>query len=278
MLLRKLWAAVGYRRRISHFTDYRKVVEGMRGLEIGGPSSLFTRRNRLPVYPLVESVDGCNFSRSTLWETSLEEGQRYVYDRRKAAGYQHILDAVDLSPIASETYDFVLSSHSLEHVANPLRALSEWNRVLKPGGALLLVLPDRRGTFDHRRPITQLDHLLDDFANNVQEGDLAHLPEILQLHDLSRDLAAGTLAEFKRRCEDNLKHRGVHHHVFDTNLIFAMLRHVRMMVVASDLAPPFHIVTLATKLGDSALGDVRQGATNSVNRELTDVQPTAPTP
>ena len=32
------------------------------------------------------------------------------------------------------TYDVLLSSHTLEHIANPLRALSEWKRIVGDDG------------------------------------------------------------------------------------------------------------------------------------------------
>lgn len=260
MIHRQIWAAIGYRRPISHFSVYRQLLEGKHGLEIGGPSAIFARRNRLPLYPLIGSLDGCNFSHSTLWEPSLEQGQNYVYDNRKASGYQFIRDAVDISDIPAQTYDFVLSSHSLEHVANPLRALAEWRRVLKPSGALLLILPNKHATFDHRRPVTQFAHLLDDFSNNVQEDDLTHVPEILELHDLSMDRAAGSPQAFKERSLNNLQYRGMHHHVFDASLIAEMLTYVGMSIITSDSAPPFHLITLAQRVGrpqlDATLADV----------------------
>jgi len=56
-----------------------------------------------------------------------------------------------------------------------------------------------------------------DYANNVGEDDLTHLPEILALHDLSRDEAAGTPEQFHQRCLDNISKRAIHHHVFDTH-------------------------------------------------------------
>jgi hypothetical protein len=38
-------------------------------------------------------------------------------------------------------FDFVFSSHCLEHLTRPVSALREWIRVLKPGGILFLYLP-----------------------------------------------------------------------------------------------------------------------------------------
>jgi SAM-dependent methyltransferase len=40
------------------------------------------------------------------------------------------------------TYDFVHSSNCLEHMRNPYAALLEWYAVLKPGGYLVLTVPD----------------------------------------------------------------------------------------------------------------------------------------
>jgi SAM-dependent methyltransferase len=47
----------------------------------------------------------------------------------------------DLAEIPDNAFDVVFSNHSLEHVPNPILALKEMRRVLKPGGKLLLVLP-----------------------------------------------------------------------------------------------------------------------------------------
>ena len=41
-----------------------------------------------------------------------------------------------------EAYDAVHSSHCLEHMFNPINALEEWWSLVKPGGYLILVVPD----------------------------------------------------------------------------------------------------------------------------------------
>jgi SAM-dependent methyltransferase len=48
-----------------------------------------------------------------------------------------------LDGIGTETYDFVYSSHTLEHMYNPMEALQNWWRVVKPGGYLILYIPHR---------------------------------------------------------------------------------------------------------------------------------------
>src|SRR5690606_26769889 len=137
---------------------------------------------------------------------------------RKPPGYQAFGEASALDAVSDSSYDFVLSSHCIEHLANPILGLTEWRRVLKPGGALLLVVPHKDGTFDHRRPVTNLSHLIEDYQQGTTEADRTHLYVVLRLHDLSRDAGSSNFAEFETRCEEILSHRCVHHHVFVTRL------------------------------------------------------------
>lgn len=217
--------------RLRNYRAYQHALRGKAGLEIGGPSPVF--RHTLPVYPVLASLDGVNFSTTTMWEGALAAGGRFEYLPGRA-GLQMVAEATDLRDIATGRYQFVLSSNCLEHVANPLKALREWMRVIEPGGLLLLVLPNQVANFDHRRPVTTFDHLLEDERRDVGEDDLTHLPEILSLHDLDRDPWAGGRENFIRRSHDNLQHRGLHHHVFDPGLWAQMALHLGLQPLQSD--------------------------------------------
>lgn len=218
------------RRLLPNRGVYEALVKGKRGLEIGGPSGPFM--TVLPLYAKVGSLDGVNFSSRTVWEGSIRPGKTFAYFPGRT-GTQFIAEATDLSQIRSDDYDFVLSSNCLEHVANPLRALFEWQRVLRPGGALILVLPNKASNFDHKRPFTSFEHILEDYARGITERDLTHLDEILALHDLSMDPPAGSLATFKARSLDNFNNRTLHHHVFEPGTIASMLRHAGFSILAT---------------------------------------------
>jgi SAM-dependent methyltransferase len=202
---------------------YQSVVENKYGIEIGGPSAHF--KTELPVYQFVGGLDGVNFSTDTVWEGRIKAGEKFNYGGNKS-GRQFISEATDLSEIETARYDFVLSSNCLEHVANPIKALTEWRRVIKAGGGLILVLPNKESNFDHRRPVTEFEHLLGDFTHDVGEDDFTHLDEILALHDLTMDPPAGDLEHFRQRSLKNFENRTLHHHVFDVQLIEKMLDHV----------------------------------------------------
>lgn len=54
----------------------------------------------------------------------------------------HDGDAQLMSGVPDESFDFVYSSHCLEHMRSVEEALRNWLRILKPGGYLYTVVPD----------------------------------------------------------------------------------------------------------------------------------------
>lgn len=233
--------------RPGYFETYREAFANKEGLEIGGPSDMFKRRGSLPIYSVASRIDNCNFGHMTTWEGVVRIGATFRFDEARAAGQQYIAEATHLEGLESSSYDFVLSSHTIEHTANPLQALAEWIRVLKTGGLLVLALPHRDGTFDYRRPVTMLRHLIEDFERRTAEDDLTHLDEILRLHDFARDPEAGTPAQFAERSRKNIENRCLHQHVFDTRLAVKMVNHMGLQILAVDVFHPHDILLLLLK-------------------------------
>ncbi len=63
-------------------------------------------------------------------------------------------DAGNILNHVSEKFDFVYSSHCLEHMSDPKKALRGWWELVKPGGHLFLIVPDEdlyeQGVFPSR--------------------------------------------------------------------------------------------------------------------------------
>lgn len=55
----------------------------------------------------------------------------------------------DAYALPGRNYDFVFSSHCLEHLPNYVKALRYWKECLKPGGVLFLYLPHPKMTYWH---------------------------------------------------------------------------------------------------------------------------------
>ena len=51
-------------------------------------------------------------------------------------------DAQALDGLADDTFDFAHSSHCLEHLVDPHAALARWVAVVKPGGHVVITVPD----------------------------------------------------------------------------------------------------------------------------------------
>jgi SAM-dependent methyltransferase len=236
-------ARILFQGRLSCFNVALSLVKDRAGLEIGGPSAVFQDWYRpLPIYKHVASLDNCDISQTTAWATHLD---RYTFNSRKAPGKNIFCDGSNLSLVHDDSYDFILSSHNLEHFANPVKALKEWQRITRPGGGLVLVLPNYAKTFDYRREPTAVTHMLEDFDRGTREDDLTHLPEILQTHDLSIDPLAGSPEEFRQRSLNNFTNRCLHHHVFNEDNSRELLTKIGMEVLAVETALPFHIFLVA---------------------------------
>ena len=82
-------------------------------------------------------------------------------------------------PFHDNSLDYVVSSHVLEHVANPVAALAEWYRVLRPGGIIYLLVPNRLSTWDRHRPLTTVEHILEDFVRGTTAADATHVDDFV---------------------------------------------------------------------------------------------------
>ena len=60
-------------------------------------------------------------------------------------------------------YDWIIASHVIEHIPDPITFLQQCEVLLKPGGRLALVVPDKRYCFDYFQPIDLTGSWLDAF-------------------------------------------------------------------------------------------------------------------
>jgi SAM-dependent methyltransferase len=69
----------------------------------------------------------------------------YAKERYEAPNLRFAVgDAMNLSGVASESVDCVISFETIEHLPDVLRYLAEMRRILRPGGRFMVSTPDRR--------------------------------------------------------------------------------------------------------------------------------------
>lgn len=127
-----------------------------RGIEVGA-------LNR----PIVTRADG-----DILYADHLPtEGLRTKYAEHPDVNRNEFADLVPVSIVtgrgflsdvvaAGDKFDYIIASHVLEHIADPIGWLDGCTKILKEGGIIFLALPDRRFTFDRLRADTTTGELL----------------------------------------------------------------------------------------------------------------------
>jgi SAM-dependent methyltransferase len=138
----------------------RRYLGGLEGIEIGGSS-----QNDF-------GVDVINVDRYGEGE---EHYRFYKQAEIDAWGYGRPVDVVAPGhrlPFADKSFDFVVASHVIEHIPDPMAALIEWARVARR--YIFLVVPHRDRTFDRDRPLTPLEELIERHERGFESEEDKH--------------------------------------------------------------------------------------------------------
>jgi SAM-dependent methyltransferase len=190
-------------------------LQGKTCLEIGGPTELFYNPVMLPCYSIFSSIDNIN----NITYTNFPNVTDTSHSGHFRATYS--LDCTSEALLAHpKKYDVLLTSHVIEHIANPILFLKRAANLLNPDGYILTILPNKTQFWDRTRPTTTIEHLLSDYTNNTQEDDMTHLEEVLETDHPWRGQKGEV--EFRRLCLNNKETRTIHHHCFDSPLVQAL--------------------------------------------------------
>ena len=136
-----------------------KLLDGLDGLEIGGSAhNSFGLKTRNVDYTA--------------------ELTCFKQEEIKLCGEALPVDIVspgDKLPLEDSSVDFVISSHVIEHFPDPIKALKEWYRVVKPGGYLYIIAPHKERTLDKERNRSTLAEL-------IERHETGKVPETLNDH------------------------------------------------------------------------------------------------
>ncbi len=146
------------------------------------------------------------------------------------------VDVIDegerLASVADGSLDFVIANHFLEHCGDPIAAVENMLRVLRPGGILYLACPEKRLTFDRNRPVTPFGHLLQDHLRGPQHSKRAHFEEWARLVDGVHDDAARAAHVERLLALDY----SIHYHVWTQTEMLELVYRLR-----HDLGLPFEV-------------------------------------
>lgn len=124
-----------------------QLLDGLKGLEIGGAAHNAFGLDTLNVDRI--SHDHPDF-------------QPYASEQKRLCGAVMPVDIVapgDCIPVDDQSFDFVISSHVIEHFFDPISAIKEWMRISRQ--YIFIICPQRDALeSDRGKPLTELeDHL-----------------------------------------------------------------------------------------------------------------------
>jgi SAM-dependent methyltransferase len=192
-----------------------KYLDGLRGIEIGGSWANQFGLNTLNV------------------DYTDEENIFHVLDKKLSRHDSLKVDIVangDDLPFRDNVWDFVINSHVIEHFFDPIRAIEEWLRVIKPGGYLYMIVPHKARTFDKDRNITTLDEIIGRHNGEINVRDYAASAAGMVADNEVRDVLiydGAVPPGYSRMIADD------HHHwnVWDTGAFLELLKHMNLDVV-----------------------------------------------
>jgi SAM-dependent methyltransferase len=178
------------------------ILIGKNVLEIGGPSKLLN-----PYYELCKTTSFLNLN------ISKSVHSQDVFPKNNISSYDG--DACDPNTFKKyslfDNFDLLLSSHTLEHFANPLKTLFLWKSCLKTGGKIITIVPNKNFCWDRNRFYTSFQHILDDYENKIEENDMTHLDE--------SSCMVETRPSYFENVGASNSTRIIHHHVFSTEIL-----------------------------------------------------------
>lgn len=149
--------------------------------------------------------------------------------------------AADDLPFDDSSIGILTSSHCLEHMANPIKTILEWQRVVGRYGIVWFILPHASRTFDNKRHLTTLEHLYQDFNKGVEDDDKTHWDEFRRLVLLSgHSLIPSDYLEPAK--DDNFEFfnnkRLLHHHTWTLDTFIELIKSLDNTIInAIDRVP-----------------------------------------
>ena len=158
-------------------------VTTMRGLEIGPLASPMVRKLDGDVF-YVDHADTAQlrakYADDAAMRSSLDDIVEVDYVLQDG---QAISDVVG----SDSPFDYVIASHVIEHIPDPIGWVADVATLLAPGGILSLVIPDKRYSFDINRTPSDISDLVDAYLRGMKR------PTYKQVYDFFSKAINGTV-------------------------------------------------------------------------------------
>lgn len=204
---------------MENWEKLRSLLTDLECIEIGAPTPAFMKT--LPDFPMcnlydvINSLDSINIFENNPFQSKEELVYNFEYDTEKFIQNRYNIDASGDGILKIDRkYDCLIASHVIEHIANPIKAINLWKTLIRRNGYLLLIAPEKSVSHDRFRQYTTLEHIINDYINNIDGSDLTHVEEILRCNAQQYPID-----KYKLLIANNNITNVIHHHCFDVCLL-----------------------------------------------------------
>jgi ubiquinone/menaquinone biosynthesis C-methylase UbiE len=192
------------------------------GLEIGARNSPYVfGRNCKVLYADIGNEQEIQKTLESVEHKKLKS-ERFVKVTYVLTGPRFGFDQID-----DNSFDFVYSDNVLEHTPNPIYALAEQIRIIKNGGVVYTVIPNKKYIFDKNRIATSVDTLKQKYNANIFHYTLEEALDVVNNSEGVYEKPANSeeaLVIAKKMIQEN--DGSPHYHVFDEKNTIQMICYV----------------------------------------------------
>lgn len=150
-------------------------VATMRGLEIGPLASPRVSKDDGPVRYL-DHASAEELKRKYATNAEMQDRLDHIVDVDYVIGEgKRISEAV----AQDAPFDYVIASHLIEHIPDPVGWMADVAQILRPGAILSLVIPDKRFCFDINRAPSDISEIVDAYLRQLTR------PSYRQVYDFT---------------------------------------------------------------------------------------------
>ncbi len=152
-------------------------------------------------------------------------------------------DGEKLSKISEESLDFIIAKNFIEHARNPIGTIESWLSKLRKGGTIFMVVPDKRRIFDKKRPLTKLEHFIEDYNLCENERRIRDREHFWEWSTLVAKVPEWQVKEYTGRLID--RDFSIHFHTFTLQTFLELVHYLK-----NEMSFPIEITACADTLRD----------------------------
>jgi SAM-dependent methyltransferase len=154
----------------------RYIGTGTRGIEVAPWYKPLVPRGSEREVVVLDVFDRANLVARAETDPNIDQAMIPQIDEVDLVGSACEIAELARTRFGDETqFDFVVSSHNLEHLPDPVRFLRGCGALLAPGGVVAMVVPDKRACFDYFRPHSSLAEMLQAFHERRTRPSFAQI-------------------------------------------------------------------------------------------------------